>query len=388
VKPSLTRWIKIDRLFAPAAMLSRWILEPLTIIQSGAVKDVVVMKFFGMGSLIRFFSLCEQNDVDLSRIVLLTFSANKEVCEMWGVRGIFIDKGSIGEMTRGSINALRSLSRLKPHLLLDLERNSNLAAVFRAVAAVFAGCRSIGFELRSRQSRVCTVYSVTELNQHEIFLKGIEALPPQRHKHRRAATTTDIDGGKVIININTSELLPARRYDVESFASVIQRLSEFNPRFTFYLTGSANEREYVQRLTDQLEPLRVINVAGQWSLKQFAHELSECRLFITGDSAPLHLAASMNVTTIAIWGPTQPHHFGYHASGTFHPLTLSLPCSPCFLHPGSRAAKACNGKITCMKDLAPGFIVAQVIGVMSTLPSSREVIFPIELAPQPVDAIA
>jgi ADP-heptose:LPS heptosyltransferase len=226
------------------------------------------------------------------------------------------------------------------------------------------------------------------LTQLEIFLKGINNLPRNRQEQHRAPTWMDIDDGKVIININTSDLLAARRYQLESFVSLIKQLSAINSSLRFYLTGTANEHGYVQRLADHLDPLRIINVAGQWSLKKFAHELTSCKLFITGDSAPLHLAASMNVVTIAIWGPTQPQHFGYKVTDTFHPITLDLPCSPCFLHPGSKAARACNGKITCTKDLTPDSIVAKAIGVMAGSPSSREVILPTKLARRPVNAIA
>jgi hypothetical protein len=388
VKPSLTTWVTIDRLFAPASTIARWILEPLTSVPSRGREDAVVMKFFGMGSLIRFLSLCERSGVDLSRMVVLTFAANREVCEMWGVRGIFVGSGSLAEILLGSIKALRTLSRLKPQILIDFERRSNLTAVFRTIASWFASCRSIGFELKNRHSRVCTVYSIEGLDQLGIFLKGIESLPSDDDSPIQTGTYIDTEPGKVLVNINASDLLPARRYGVESFASLIGKLSELYPGHRFYLTGSTDEREYVQRLTDKFNSDKIINVAGRWTLTQFAQELSDCQLFITVDSAPLHLAASMNVATLAIWGPTQPRHFGYAQGSTLHHLTLSLACSPCFLHPKSRPAKACNGTITCMKDLASDVIVAKAIDVITALPSSREVTFPFNFVPRPVNVIA
>jgi ADP-heptose:LPS heptosyltransferase len=248
-----------------------------------------------------------------------------------------------------------------------------------------AGCRSVGYEWRKRESAISRIYPINQLSQLEIFLLGIKDL--QTIGVVRPTMATDVKPGKLIININTSDLLPARKYSLESFAQVIQGLIERREGLTLLLTGTAQEREYVQRLADRFDPGTVINVAGEWTLRQFMSELGECELFITCDSAPLHLAAAMNVATLALWGPTQPHHFGYANHPAMQSLSLYLSCSPCFLHPHSRPAVACRGSVTCMRNLSPSMIADSAVQLMEKLPSSREVIFPSKYVTMAADAL-
>ena len=367
--------------------LIQWVVEMMTTVRRRTGARFIVMKFFGMGSLVRFLSLCEEKNVDLSRLVIVTISANGEVCRMWGVDAILIDSESVGKMIRDSLSAIRSIAKLRPQLVLDFERGSNLAATFRAMAAWRAGCKSIGFNLRARSTSVSTVYSIEQLSQLEIFTKGIENLPLSPRRRQRMTTAVDVRQGKVIININASDLLKSRRYEPSSFAKVIKLLMRADHGLIFYLTGTRNEHSYVQELASQFDGNHVINVAGEWTFQRFAEELSDCQLFITGDSAPLHLAASMNVATLAIWGPTQPMHFGYADRRMLASMTLNMQCSPCFLHPRSQPARACNGAITCMKRITPEMIANKALEMMS-LPVEREITFPAKIVSQSVDAVA
>jgi ADP-heptose:LPS heptosyltransferase len=198
----------------------------------------------------------------------------------------------------------------------------------------------------------------------------------------------EVRNGKIIVNINTSNLLPARKYDRESFATVISGLLEKRKDAVVLLTGTADEREFVQKLSIQFNNRSVINVAGEWTLAQFMEELSDCELFITGDSAPLHLAVSMNVATLALWGPTQPGHFGYLDAPCLRSVSLNMACAPCFLHPHSRPAQSCKGTITCMRNLTPALVETAAREMIATLPSTREITYPLKCVPADANAFA
>jgi hypothetical protein len=385
VKRSPASWVQIDRLFTPVYRGLQLIIDLISPVRDRPGQAYVVMKFFGMGSIIRLLALCEEKSIDLDKVVLVTFSSNREVCLIWGLKGIYIESGSLVQMIRSSIGAIVEIVRLKPALIVDFERCSQLSALFRTVAAWLARCRSVGFELRSYTSRTSTVHSILNMTQVDIFQKGIDGFP--RAGTKSFATPVEIIRRKVIVNVNASQLLPGRRYPIAGFASLIKGLASVEKDLEFVLTGTIEERAYVQQIPDSLYLDRVSNVAGQWTLSQFVRELSDCRLFITVDSAPLHLAASMNVPTIAIWGPTQPRHFGYLATPTLHPISLQLPCSPCFLHPRSRPAEACKGAITCMNNLDHNIIKEKAIEVMAASTSIRDVIFPLKFVPETINAL-
>lgn len=385
MRTALSSLVKIDGWFAVISRIIQLTVGPLTSVSAENRGDVVVMKFFGMGSIIRMLSLCEDRGVDLSRIVLVTASGNAELCRIWGVRGIFIRNDSLAGMILTSLTAIQAVRRLKPLLLVDFEKCSHLAAILRTIISWRAGCRAIGFGMRSFESATTEVHSVVGRSQLEIFLTGMKEFPV--HSASRGSMWMHSKKGKVIININTSNLLQARKYSLASFAELLHSLTARRPDLTILLTGTSEEREYVQQLAGRFDGDTVINVAGEWTLTRFMEELADCELFITCDSAPLHLAASMNVATLALWGPTQPEHFGYRNTSTMHHLTLALSCSPCFLHPRSRPAIACNGDITCLRDLSPAMVEARAIETMEMLPSTREIIFPSKYVQVAADAL-
>ena len=49
-----------------------------------------------------------------------------------------------------------------------------------------------------------------------------------------------------------------------------------------------------------------VNRIGQTTLEQLIEELRECRLLLTNDTGTMHLAALLNIPTVAIFGSTEP----------------------------------------------------------------------------------
>ena len=46
------------------------------------------------------------------------------------------------------------------------------------------------------------------------------------------------------------------------------------------------------------------NLVGNTNIQELINIISSLDLFITGDSGPMHIAASFQVPTVAIFGPT------------------------------------------------------------------------------------
>ena len=331
----------------------------------------IVIKFMGMGSLIQFASLCEDHAVDKNKITLLTLARHREICRLIGFEKVWmIRTHNLIFFFMDCWTVLRAAHSLRPTCVIDFERCSHAAGLFRILLAWLGQCSSISFELgRTVTSPQQIVYPVNELNQEELFLKGIDQLP--KKKQVIQYENIDINPIKIIININASNYLLARRYPSDSFAILIKSLHQSNRQFEFFLTGTLDESSYVAELIKKLPGIPAYNVAGKWDLKTFTQGLMTCGLFISGDSGPLHLAVYLLTPTIAIWGPTQPGHFGYQSKANLSHLSLNLPCAPCLTHPDSHPAKACLGKIVCMKNLAATSIVEKSLSILSIQPMSR-----------------
>lgn len=98
----------------------------------------------------------------------------------------------------------------------------------------------------------------------------------------------------------------------------------------------------------------VVDATGQLSLLGSAALLSRCRVLVTNDSAPLHLASAMNTPTVALFGPTVPAlGFGPLADQRRVVQHQTLECRPCHAH----GPMQCPQKHwRCMRDLEPSLV--------------------------------
>lgn len=98
-----------------------------------------------------------------------------------------------------------------------------------------------------------------------------------------------------------------------------------------------------------LFPGRSVDLANATSLRETCALLSLCRVLITGDSGPMHLAQAVGTPVIALFGPTTKE-WGFFPAGP-HDVVLEklLPCRPCSLH----GKKPCPRAGECLGTLGP-----------------------------------
>lgn len=80
--------------------------------------------------------------------------------------------------------------------------------------------------------------------------------------------------------------------------------------FLISITGNQFQRENIDQFISVCEFTNVQNLAGSFSLKELAFYLKQCVLCITIDTGIAHLAASIDLPTLVIHGPTHPKHWG------------------------------------------------------------------------------
>ncbi len=371
--------LKIDRCFWLPHRLAEVCRNALGPGQNERHGQVLVLKFMGMGSLIQFAALCENWRVDKSKITLVTLDQHRELCELFGFNNVwFVRTQNLVAFCIDCWRVLLGTKSLQPACIVDYERCSHAVGLYRTLLAWAGRCVSISFEPgRQITTPQQIVYPVDEVNQEQLFLKGIERM--QRMEIDSTQTAVVPVATKVIINIHASRYLLARRYPIEYYAQVISSLHQCDAGLEFFLTGTAAETPYTNELVEKLPGLPLRNVAGLWNLEKLTEELSSCALFITGDSGPLHLAVYLSIPTLAIWGPTQPQHFGYEAKENLTHGTMHRSCSPCLTHPASLPAKVCHGKIDCMKLLVPSLVFEKAKHVLTSQKGSHNIRFPAKM---------
>jgi len=69
-------------------------------------------------------------------------------------------------------------------------------------------------------------------------------------------------------------------------------------------------------------------LAGKTSLREMMALMTKCRLFITNDSGPMHVASSLGVPVVAIFGPTDPTRTSPAGKQT-RIIQNKVDCAPC-----------------------------------------------------------
>lgn len=148
-----------------------------------------------------------------------------------------------------------------------------------------------------------------------------------------------------------------KRWEAARFAALGDRLAErYGARIV--VIGGRDELPLACAVVAAMrEPAIVLN--GRVSLGQTIALLERCYLFVGNDSAPLHMAGSLGVATVGIFGPTSLVNYG--PVGPYVEVARSgLVCSPCFFFVGSHplwAGSRCRVP-TCLHTLSIDTVLA------------------------------
>lgn len=96
------------------------------------------------------------------------------------------------------------------------------------------------------------------------------------------------------------------------------------------LTGATGDEAVVDEMARRLgaHGVRSLRVQGASDLVMLAAVLQHCRVLITGDTGPMHLAAAVATPVLAVFGPSMPWRYGPLVEPR-RVVRVDLPCSPC-----------------------------------------------------------
>jgi heptosyltransferase-2 len=123
---------------------------------------------------------------------------------------------------------------------------------------------------------------------------------------------------------------PSKRWPAEHFAAAVAALCPDDNRQAVFF-GSPADRELIDRITSSIST-RAVSLAGAFDkLRHLIAAVRRCRLLITNDSGPMHIAAALGVPLVAIFGPTDERISGPWTTGRGKSTILRDPaCRPCY----------------------------------------------------------
>lgn len=143
----------------------------------------------------------------------------------------------------------------------------------------------------------------------------------------------------------------SKRWPIEYFADVASEAIQKG--WVVISLGSTHDQDLGKTL-DRLTKNKVINLIGKTKLEEVIDVMSLCQAFLSNDSGLMHVAASLNIKQVAIFGSSDPKKtppLSRHAKLAY----LDLSCSPCF-------ERICPLQHTnCLKNIKPSEIIKKLI---------------------------
>ncbi len=156
---------------------------------------------------------------------------------------------------------------------------------------------------------------------------------------------------KVLAIAPGAEYGESKRWPIEYFADVANEAIQKG--WVVISLGSTHDQDLGKTL-DRLTKNKVINLIGKTKLEEVIDVMSLCQTFLSNDSGLMHVAASLNIKQVAIFGSSDPKKtppLSRHAKLAY----LDLSCSPCF-------ERICPLQHTnCLKNIKPSEIIKKLI---------------------------
>jgi len=121
----------------------------------------------------------------------------------------------------------------------------------------------------------------------------------------------------------------AKRWYPEKFAEVAAELSN---QYDILIFGGPKEKNIAKDIENFLIKKGVNNfknLATLISINELIHQISNLDLFITNDSGPMHLAAALQIPTVAIFGPTKDNETSQWMNEKSVVVKKDFTCQPC-----------------------------------------------------------
>ncbi len=340
------------------------------------VRTILVVKFFGMGSILIATSAisCIKREFPYARLLFVSFRENRELLErVHGIDDVLtIDRSSPAAFTASLFLAVRTIVLSKPGIYFDFEFFSKLSTL---LAGISRAPIRVGFQLPARWRSMIITHHVPLNKQEHVryaFHRQIEAVvghpctllpvvPPSTTKddHRTLLAKLPIEGKRIVaININAGETFPERRWPSLRFSQLVSRLSSEADADFCFIGGADDTKAVREAIADTGCPHRCIDAAGKLTIPELSALLLRSDILISNDSGPLHLAATLDVPVVGLYGPESPEFYGPVSERATN-IYKRTSCSPCM---NIYAAKQfrCPYNALCMREITVDEVLRHV----------------------------
>lgn len=361
--------------------LDRWIGVPacaaLTLVRR--LTDLLYLRPGAKPRRILFVKLTEQGATVLAEAALrsatervgkksvfvVVFEQNRFILDLLDVvppeNVITIRTAGLGSFTLDVVRAVRRMRREDVDAAIDFEFFARASAIlcFLSGARVRVGLHSYGGEgpyrgdLMTHRLRYNPFLHASQLFRSMVVALDID---PQRLPILDFVPASDIDpkpfrpGARelsdvegmvkcelgdretlprlILLNSNSGDLLPLRRWPRERYLDLARRLLQHYPEVCIAFTGAPDEAREAASMAAEVDSNRCISLGGMTTLRQLLVLYCLAEVMVTNDSGPVHYSALTPISVVALFGPETPAVFGPRTPRS-EVSWARIACSPC-----------------------------------------------------------
>jgi lipopolysaccharide heptosyltransferase II len=359
------------------------------------IKKILIFNPFGIGDVL-FTTPLIRNLKENLKDSSISYLCNRRVYPLL-MNNVFLDKVFIFEkdewrqtlsksrleFLKKALSFLKEIRREKFDIVFDLSLNSQYG-FFLKIAGIK---KRIGFNFRKR-GRFLTEkidipfgYSDKHVTRYYLDLLKFLDIEPKEYKFDLFLSEKSLKKAEESLKslgLNKNDLLIGvcpgsgdswrdsayfKRWPQDKFLNLCNLLqTDFGAKIILF--GSGAETSLCDYIYNNLRQ-KPINLCGKVSLEEFSGIFSLCKLLITNDGGPFHVAQALGKAVIVFFGPVDEKVYGvYSDSVRSLVFTKDVSCRPCyreFKFRGCPFDKMCLREISLKEVYAAikGFITSQ-----------------------------
>ena len=182
-----------------------------------------------------------------------------------------------------------------------------------------------------------------------------------RESAARVLADAGIRPSDKLLLINPAASRPLNRWPLERFRKVAAFWAA-QPGVAVAVTGAPASFKTVMDGLDEVSlarevasgDVRIHNLAGRLSVKEFGAVLERADCLLTCDTGPMHIGAALNTPLVVLSGAADPDRTGPLTANSTVLIDRALPCVPC------RDRICSRGDVKCMDNLSTEAVIEAV----------------------------
>jgi ADP-heptose:LPS heptosyltransferase len=349
--------------------LSRSAREPLNTPLPAVPHRLLVVKVFGMGDSVLVRSLVEHLAARNPKmeVGVLVGPATRELMTLGA--GFTVHQYIQRTLTpRTALNTLREIRQQRYDAILNFEQRSTAGSIFLSVTRIPL---RVGFlpTVESVKGRFLTHAErfQEERSMWQSFVRlarmidpgvpdDVMPMPPKcgaiSEEWAQNWLGQYAPGRRIVALHLGSQDLEFRRWPLDRFVRLAERIRGLDGETSVILTGTAPERPLIQAFIENYSG-HAVDASDTGSLENTAALLGRCKLLVSNDTGIMHLAAAVGTPTVGLFGPNSPRYWAPVGIRATYVYDTKVTCSPCLNLYANRWPLECVNaeKSRCMLDI-------------------------------------